>query len=176
MNQHDDEQERELQALFDATAAPARRDQRDRLARHSAQIPERARRSWWRGVTPWLAAGLCAAGALALLVRQLPNEDGSSKPPQPVASLDRSALASAMASSELGAPIGAEAALWGDDLEDPLAALSGPEAGEQDPFAVLELLYAPEDDGDLQLVNAAYEASLAERDGAEQNSAEQNGR
>lgn len=172
MSPHDPQHEpdeRELQALFDATAEPASQDQIHRLARTAAQIPERATvsplRLWVRRLVPTL--GLAAAAAVAWFVVKrgddLPNGGGTPSPtvamtaPEPTGTTEdaiedgrtpllddgQEELALAVLDGDVEADPDED---LGGDLDNPIAALDVGAAAVAGPLDGLDALFPTTDD------------------------------
>lgn len=160
-------EEEALQALFDATAEPPQPEQLHRMARAAAQIPETAARPWWRAVARYTRAGLVAASAVAIAAvvwinasRDTPADiprpgpvaiettttepDTMAQPVPDEETVEMLALLDEVDLQELG---DVEA-----DFDISLASLDTTQ-----PLGVLDVLFLPEDDGELDELAAAYD-------------------
>ncbi|MCC6528082.1 MAG: hypothetical protein IT373_35875 [Polyangiaceae bacterium] len=162
--------EREVAALFDASAAEPTDAELARAARAAAAIPDGRRRR--RGLWHWLrrpgALGLAAAlGAAAAaggvwLATRAP-EAGPAEPA--LASVDDDdddleGLLDELEDADLAGDDGADGLeLDALGLEDPLAALVGVNDG---PTGAIDLLFGPPEGVDLEAWAAAYDALLDE--------------
>lgn len=83
MSHEDDELERDLRALFDATAEPLAGPSLTRVSARAAEVPGRARAGWRRFAWSFLPAACVAAGALVavMLGRAAPDPPTASGGP-----------------------------------------------------------------------------------------------
>ncbi|MBI4952396.1 MAG: hypothetical protein HY908_10215 [Myxococcales bacterium] len=163
--------ERELAALFDASAAEPTDAELARAARAAAAIPGGRRRR--RGLWHWLrrpgalglaaALGAAAAAGAVWLATRAP-EPGPAEPA--LASVDEDddgdleGLLDELDDAELAGDEAADGlALDALGLDDPLAALVGVNDG---PTGAIDLLFGPPEGVDLEAWAAAYDALLDE--------------
>jgi len=171
MNEPNDssgDDERRLQALFDATAAEPSQPQLDRLARGAATIPEQQPRLSWR----WLRIGapLALAAALALGVWLSREQGPQGLPAGPIAEGSGQTVPTAPPSTtepsdeeldELALDFDLDD---GDDdmiaLDDPLAALDFGSAAMFSPGSLLDLLDPPDEDAITDAAAESFNALL----------------
>ncbi len=162
-------EERELQALFDATAEPASPEQLHRMARAAAQIPDAAAPAWWRAVARYARVGLVAASAVAVAVVWLAlSRDTPGTAPAPMAADSSTESPDTMATGSPAdgvAPDEETVEMLAVLDEVDLQTLDGVEADfdvslaalEAPPLAALDVLWLPDDDAALDELAAAYD-------------------
>lgn len=165
------EDEQQLQALFDATAEEPTQNQLDHMARAAAQIPDARPLPWWtryKPFLPWLALG---AAALAAVVTFGGTDEPVLAPPGPVAVVSSPTSPLPVVpvipdedDTEILAVLDAADDDDEDDFDDPLAALDMYPTVTH-PMDLLDPLFPSDDEIRLEVLNAAYGSVLEAEDG-----------
>ena len=164
-----DDDQRQLQALFDATAHEPDPGLLDRLARAAARLPEAKAQPWWHWLRWAVPATLATALALALWLGR--GEAPTPGAPTPVAETREPAPSELPSALPEESPSEDELALEYDQLDDdtdaldeldddPLAALEMSAAAVASPSSLLDLLDPEDDDAALEAAADGFNALL----------------
>ena len=171
--QFSEEDERDLQSLFDETAGAPTQDQLHRMARVAAQIPDRTKLPWYARWRSWLpkaavASAAVAAAAAAVIVTQPDGPAPDVTSPVAVTSTAPVPTTPALPDepSELDDDLDEELFAGIDDLdideiladeEDDDGLLASADVDTAMPMESLDVLIAADDDAGLDLLAEVYD-------------------
>jgi hypothetical protein len=153
-----EEEQRQLQALFDETATDAPQDQLNRLARYAAQIPEAMPQPWWS--MKWLKQVLVIASVVAasmILITQF-RPDARGPGPAPTIAMTKDSAPEKVVPDEEDVELFAILDAPDEEAVDPLASLELDD--DSYPLDVFDVLFVPDDDANLEQLSEAYGAIM----------------